>query len=133
MARIRASLRIMGKDLDPQEVSALLKLEPDEAHKRGDPRPGAKKGHSPYSEGLWCRHSRRDESATVAQHISALLEDTAGQGRELASLRAKGFELDLFIGVMIDGGNSDFQLPPALMERLAEFGLELAFDVYASG
>jgi len=60
--RARAALRLFAEDLDPSEVTRVLKLPPDHAHRKGDLRIGrTKKGkvqvYAPYPAGRWSMSS----------------------------------------------------------------------------
>jgi hypothetical protein len=75
------SFRMMGDDLDPLEITSFLGIEPDIAHKKGEPRIGkSKKGkiiqYAPFDSGMWSIESKplKDDDATLQEHIENILD-----------------------------------------------------------
>lgn len=131
-ARYSVSFRIVGRDLDPSEVSRLLGLERDEAHRAGDPRPsGLGRTYSAYSAGIWSLVSQVDQRMPPGDHAAGLLARLEGRGQVLRHIKELGYELDLLLGVFGDGtGNLGFSVDSRTMMALAEFGISLEVDVY---
>ena len=127
-----ASFRIMGGDLEPSEVSRCLALEPDEAHRAGDPRPSSSgRTYSAYSEGLWSLDSGIDPRMPPGDHAAGLLARLEGRGQALRQIKESGYEIDLFVGVFGNGtGNLGFSVDSKTMMALAELGIALEVDVY---
>jgi hypothetical protein len=131
MPRFTASFRIMGKDLDPEEISGALGLKPTQSHRRGDARPSAKgRAYAPFDEGLWSLASTRGDEAALDEHLDDLLPRLASRMPALDALKKEGLRRDVFIGVFSREGNFGYAISAANQSRLARLGVELSFDVY---
>jgi len=73
MVSTKASFRIMGKDLDPSDITNLLHLHPDQFHRCSDPNM-SKSGrrYADYTEGLWALDSSVDETRAIDEHQDAI-------------------------------------------------------------
>ncbi|MBI5624071.1 MAG: DUF4279 domain-containing protein [Elusimicrobia bacterium] len=121
----------MGAELDPDAVSRILKLQPSEAHRKGDARPASTaRKYAPFNEGLWCLSSELSEDRTLAEHLEALLGELAAHKKALAAIRKNGCRQDIFIGMFSGGGNQGFVLSLETLGRLHELGVEVNFDLY---
>lgn len=129
--KITASFRVMGAQLDPDEVSALLEIKPDLCHRRGDPHFGkGGRQYSDFSEGLW---SFRSDSATcgdVESHVEDITKRLNGRGDSIRRLLAAGLRAEIFIGVIGIVGNYGFSLRSDIVKAIGELGLEIDFDLY---
>lgn len=132
MPTFSVSFRVMGADLVPGEVSDLLGLKPDEAHRKGDPNIGRSgRRYSDFSEGLWALRSSADEGDPPDRHLSELLARLNGCAALLGELRRQGYRMDVFIGVFGIEGNSGFSIDPEISRKLGELGTKLEFDLYS--
>lgn len=128
---VAVGFRVMGHDLEPEEVSRLLGLEPTESHKRGDARIGRSGRHySDYSEGLWAWRPGVSETAPLSEHLLALLGVLEPKAATLKRLRKLGQRMDVFIGLFGPDSNFEFALSADLLERMGRLGIDLEFDVY---
>ena len=126
------SFRLMAKDLDPKEISQLLGMSPDDAHKRGDPNWGKQgRRYSDFSEGLWSLASDVSRDEPPAVHVKDITDRLAGCAEALDTLRLRGYRMDIFIGVFGLEGNSGFALPAEVCEVVGRLGIALDFDLYS--
>jgi hypothetical protein len=131
MPRFAVSFRIMGRVLDPDALSRILRIEPSEAHRKGDARPAsAGRDYAPFSEGLWCLNSELSEDRPLEEHLEALLTRIAVHKKDLAALKRKGCRQDIFIGSFANDANLGFTLSAETLSRLHELGIEVNFDLY---
>jgi Domain of unknown function (DUF4279) len=122
----------MGKDLDPEEISQLLGMSPDVAHKRGDPNWGKQgRRYSDFSEGLWSLKSALSRDQLPAEHIKDITDKLAGREEVLEILRQRGYRIDIFIGIFGADGNSGFDLPANISGVVGRLGINLEFDLYS--
>src|SRR5438874_1718264 len=100
MVSAKASFRIIGKDLDPSEITNLLKIHPDQFHRCGDPNI-SKRGcrYADYTEGLWALHSSVDETHAINEHLENLVTKLWKHRDLLQEFRNRGYRLDIFIGI----------------------------------
>lgn len=131
MPEFRASFRVMRTDLESAEVSNLLNLTPHHCHQRGDPRISRSgKRFSDFTEGLWELRAALDLSESLTTHLTVLANTLHERKAALVRLRELGYEMDIFVGVFDEGGNTTFTLESEVMRTLSRLGLEIVFDVY---
>jgi hypothetical protein len=123
------SLSIYGADLEPDEVTRLLGIEPDRTHRRGMLRPSGR----PYDLGMWSISMRGDNTTEpdVCAAIEMLLDRirVAPDVWRVAVTDAQTRRVN--VGLVLDAFNRDLDMRPDLLRRLAELGLELGLDIYA--
>ena len=131
MADITASFRVMSEDLDSDEVSRVLGLSPHHTHLRGSPRIGHS-GHrySDFSEGLWELRSVLGVSEPLDAHLRGLATILEVRKEALSRLRDLGHELDIFVGIFDEGGNTMIKLKAETLARISNIDVPLIFDVY---
>ena len=130
--RVSVSIRVAGDDLDPDEVTSTLLVQPSFSARKGD-RHTSSGREIMQRTGIWVfNFSGSAEEWTLGDAIGALLDRLPSDLRIWQSLASK-YRLDVFCGVYIEVWNRGFQLPPALMRRLADRGLSLGIDVYCDG
>lgn len=128
IARVRASLRVFGDALEPEEVSALLGHAPTRCHRKGDK--CGPNGASIEPTGAWILDSRISEKAEVEDHVESILAALSGDPDEWASLTER-FSASILCGIFLDQYNEGFELSPRLCKALAHRGLVIAFDIYS--
>jgi hypothetical protein len=123
------SLSITADDLDPDKVTRLLGIEPDEARRRGVP---AKNGR-PARFGAWSIRLRRDQTAEwdVGVAVGVLLDRVSASPEAWEQARVNA-NARVFLGLHLDSFNRGLALSTDLMRRLADFGLQLDIDIYAA-
>jgi hypothetical protein len=129
--KTKASFRVMGPELDPDEVTRLLGLEPDYAHRRGDANLGKSgRRYADFPEGLWKISSGAGEEATVEEHLLALLERIEPGQAGIARCHELGLRADVFVGLFAAGEPGGQGIGPETCRRLGELGLRLELDYY---
>ena len=128
IARVRASLRVLGDGLEPDEVSALLGRPPTRQHRKGDKIEGRADAVEPT--GAWILDSGLSEKVELEEHIEVLLGSLSNDSDEWASLTAR-FSASIHCGLFLDQYNEGFELSPRIAQALAERGLVAAFDIYS--
>ena len=130
LARAVATLRIFGDALDPAEVTRVLGVEPSTAERKGEAIAG-RSGHVRVAKtGRW--DLRLDECVpgdpdAQVQGLLARIRADIVVWRALASR----FDIDLFCGWFMAGGNEGVELSPATLLALGERGIRLGIDLYA--
>ena len=128
IARVRASLRVFGDSLEPEEVSALLGHQPTRCHRKGDK--CGPQGASIEPTGAWILDSRTSEKVEIEDHVESLLAIITSDHDEWASLTER-FSASILCSVFLDQYNEGFELSPRLCKALANRGLVIAFDIYS--
>lgn len=128
IARVRASLRVFGDVLEPEEVSALLGHPPTRSHRKGDK--CGPNGASVEPTGAWILDSRISEKNEVEDHVESILALLTSDHDEWSSLTER-FSASILCGIFLDQYNEGFELSPRLCKALANRGLVIAFDIYS--
>lgn len=123
------SLRIVGQDLDPLEISMLLGCEPTEAARTGDTLTRPNGRTRLVSKGFWRLRSER-QATDLADQIESLLAKLTKDIAVWQSLTER-FDVDLFCGLFLDATNRGVSLPAHLLTALGERRLRIGFDIYA--
>jgi uncharacterized protein DUF4279 len=133
MVSTKASFRIIGKDLDPSEITNLLHMHPDQSHRCGDPHM-SKLGrrYADYTEGLWAIDSSVDETQAIEAHLDALVTKLSKHRDLLQEFRNRGYRIDIFVGIFGIDDNMGLVLKNALLRRIMQLGVDLDLDLYPS-
>lgn len=129
VSKSEASLRFVGDDLDPDEITAKLGVTPGRGNRKGefDVLPSGKKVES--RTGVWSIKAPACEPADIDMQVMFLLQGTSDDldaWRDLAR-RYKG---EFFIGLFLDGGNEGMGIRPETLAAIGARGLELSLDIY---
>ena len=134
------SLSLAAEDLDPDEVTRLLGVEPDMTRRRGVRWPvGEREGMSaarvssyPARIGLWSIRLRPEQApeCDVEAAIARVLDRVAAVAPEAWRQACDGAKARISVALTLDAYNRGFGLGPALLRRVAELGLTLDLDVY---
>jgi hypothetical protein len=129
IARTVVTLRLFGDDLDPAEVSALLKAEPTAASRKGDVRISSSGREVISRTGSWRLNleDRRpgDLNGQLEELFSQLNPDLSVW--ECLSHR---FQCDVFCGLFMEESNEGEELLATTLVALGARGLKLALDIY---
>jgi len=130
IGRVRASLRVLGDSLEPEEVSALLGRPPTRMHRKGDPIAGKAGGDQVEPTGAWILDSGLSEKAELEEHIESMLGTLTNDSDEWDSLLAR-FTATVHCSLFLDRYNEGLELSPRISQALSERGLVIAFDIYS--
>lgn len=126
--KTKVTLRLMGDDLNPHEITQILGLEPTHAHRRGEPRAGPD-FKAPYGSGAWLltvEVLKPEGPNKATERLVDLLPNDPKLWIELASR----YDLSISYGIFFQGWNRGFDLSHGLLLRLALFQARLEFDLY---
>jgi hypothetical protein len=127
--RTYASLRIMNDDLDPEEISRQLGIQPTWAWRKGEPR-GARK--IPSRIGIWGLSTEVMQSRDIRRHLDWLIDQMIGKEEYLKQLQTQGYRMDVFC-YWLSNGQGGPTVSPKNMKGLANLGIELGFDFWMGG
>lgn len=134
------SLSLTADDLDPDEVTRLIGVEPDLTRRKGV--------RSPAPDGPWMSSNRLSSTPARRGHWSIELCPEAAPGRDVEEAVAEVLEriaavpteawrqasagtlARVFVAVTLDAYNRGFGFKPDLLRRIADLGLALDFDIY---
>ena len=128
--KTKVTFSIYGDDLDPLEITRIIRREPTRAHRRGEPSPGSE-GKRHHKSGAWLltvevKEPEGPEAAT--EKLLDLLPSDEGLWQRLS----KQYDLRVSYGIFFSGVNKGFGLSADLQRRLAKYHASLEFDLYAT-
>lgn len=125
--RSMAALRIFGDNLNPDEVSELLRCKPSESWKKG----GIINGTTLARTGRWSLDSNLPNEADIEEKVWDILKRVSANKEVWHSITTR-FRVDLFCGIFLESNNRGFGLSVRLMRKLSHLGIEIGFDVYGA-
>lgn len=124
------TLRIMGEDLVPADVSAVLRCSPDQAWSKGEEWVVAGQKRL-RSFGMWSIHGADTDGRGFERELLRLLDRISNDELVWDHLNAQ-FDVDVFCGVHLNAWNRGFSLSPLVLQRLAARRLRIDFDIYCN-
>ncbi|MBC8000305.1 MAG: DUF4279 domain-containing protein [Leptolyngbya sp.] len=126
-SRIHASFRITGADLNPEEITELLKITPTSTKKKGeisilDDNP------IPYS--LWLLESDAKASNKFKPHLNYLLDSLESKKNILIELKARNYNMSFSLYVLTKHENVEGHIDSETLRRIADLPCNLWFDIY---
>jgi hypothetical protein len=131
--RTVVALRIYGDDLDPEQVSSSLGIDPTSSQRKGQIFPPNSFGRQRVAPiGGWFLSSEGVvESTDIRRHFEWLLGQLESRATEIGALRASP-SVSIYISCIWwaskDGGGG-FVLAPEHLQKIGELGLECDFGV----
>jgi Domain of unknown function (DUF4279) len=132
LSEVRVGFRLIGDEVDPEVVAQEVALAPTEAHRKGDPRPtrwGARGLRWPT--GVWRLESELPASASLEEHLRALLDRLDPVAAGIRRCTARGWRADYFCGCFQADMNEGTDLAPETLGRIAALGAILSLDIYS--
>jgi hypothetical protein len=127
------SLRIMGDDLVPDEITALLGTSPTRAHRKGETGKhivGLKVGDVRVARsGMWMLKAHDREPEDMDSQIQELLNRMTTDFSVWRSITSR-FRVDLFCGLWMTGCDNGMTLCPQSLAALGERGIEMGLCIY---
>ena len=126
----RASVRIFGETLQPEEIEAKLGLKATRTHVKGQPR--SRRYNVPWRHSLWSLESPLSDDHDMADHLKWLLDRLEPRLDVIMALSAE-YRVDLFCGFSSGSGQGGFTLDSTTLARIAKLGVPLVVDLYPPG
>jgi hypothetical protein len=123
----RASLRISGDTLRPDEIGSLLGINPTKTRLRGGPRSSNSK--QVWADSLWLLQSPLGDDCEPVQHLEWLLNSLEPKAEIIKGL-ADRFRVEFFCGFSSENGQGGFTLNAQLLQRIARIGIAFSLDLY---
>jgi hypothetical protein len=123
------SLRILGDDLQPAEITQLLNCEPTHSQIKGEIIRHASGRERLVKFGGWWLDASRAEPEDLDGQIRWLMSqvsDDLGIWQHLTT----SYDVNLFCGLFMQSGNDGLSLSPETMLVLGKRGIELDLDIY---
>ena len=127
-----ATLHIFRDNLDPKELTNLLRLEPTHCQRKGDPYPTKNNPDKKYVIGGWFLSSEgKVDSNDSQKYLRWVLDQIAPQSTAFLRLHQEGYRIEISCYWSSRNGHGGPTLSPGIMAELSRLGIELWFDVYA--
>ncbi len=125
-----ATLRVMGDDLRPEEITRLLGCAPTKSQRKDEVIRHPKSGKERVARiGMWSLEAAdrvpSDPDAQVAEILAKLSPDL-----EVWRSITSSFRVDVFFGLFMKEWNEGLSLAPTTMVALGSRGIEADFDIY---
>ena len=130
----RISLDVIGDEIDPDEISAILGTQPTTAHRKGDSIHGRDGEFRRFAKsGRWSisTTSRGVDEPDFDASLRELL-DSLTDNLDIWKRLSQRFDTGLFCGIFLTNSNRGFTISPELMTALGDRDLYLGLDVYGA-
>lgn len=126
-----ATLRIMGDDLAPEEITKLLGCPSTKSQAKGE----VIRGKNTHREriantGMWQLTASDREPEDLNGQVLDLLSKLTPDLIVWSAIRQR-FKIDLFCGLFMKESNEGAVISPETLRFLGERGIELSLDIYA--
>jgi uncharacterized protein DUF4279 len=128
--QIAVTLNMFGDDLDPDEITRLLGVQPTRAARKGDQvRLGPDTAVVTQWTGVWYLSIERTSEYQLSEAIGMLLDRLPDDPQLWFDLN-KQYNMSLFCGLFLNQYSRESVLPPELLARVSARHLALSFDIY---
>ena len=130
ISRSTISIRVSGKNIDPNKVSQLLGCLPTLAAMAGDviTKPDGKT--RVVKNGFWHLKYGESDAIELEEKIDNLLGKLTNDLIAWETI-TRDYRVDIFCGLFCDNWNEGFWLTPKLLRKLGERNIEIGFDIYS--
>jgi len=126
----KASLRFLGDDLVPSEISFLLGQLPTQSEIKNNIRVGKATGQKrPAKSGGWRLKAPTQTDGDLDAQISALLGQLTNDLTVWRDLTAR-YKADVFCGLFLNTGADGLTMQPSTLQMLGDRGLKLEICIY---
>ncbi|HRY02308.1 MAG: DUF4279 domain-containing protein [Hyphomicrobiales bacterium] len=126
------SLRILGDDLEPEQVSSALGCRPVSSWRKGDIRKLRNGREATARTGTWIKSVDRKCPGDLNAQIIELMSAVSGSLEVWQSLTGR-FRADVFCGLFLSEANEGGEIAAQTLLALGSRGIALSFDIYAIG
>jgi len=128
--RSRAALRIIGDNLVPDTVTALLGCEPTLGYTKGQLRRTLSNGKEVLAKtGLWLLEAADSEPGNLDKQVSEMVGMMSHDMNVWAHL-SEQFEIEIYCGFFMEDSNEWFSVSAETLLALGERGIELVVEMY---
>ena len=119
-----ASLRVFGQNLDFESISAGLRLQPTNTHRKGD----VGRTSKPYDADLWSYTFPLDESKPLQEHIDGLWTRLKPHKEYILDLKRQS-KIDVFLGCRSSCEWAGVEVPHTSLEMFIELGVPFGLSI----
>ena len=122
----RVTLRVYTGEVDPEEVTAVLGLNPTAIHRAGGSRPGQRK----TVNGWFFGSAQHVDSRDSRRHIDWLLSHISPRKHLIHGLIGRGVKADICCFWSSKQGHGGPTLSRVQLIGLADLGIDFWYDIY---
>lgn len=124
-----AVLRIHSEDSSLEEITNLLKINPDNFLVKGSKAVPSNPKSYVRPANMWLLESDLEPTEPLEEHITRLIEFIESRVNDLRKL-IETCEMDIFCGCFFENYSSYFSLSPQLLERITILPVKLIIKIY---
>ncbi len=129
ISRTKATLRISGEDLLPEDITNSLGGFPSHAQMRGE-EIKAPSGNTRVAKfGMWRLSATEQEPGDLDYQVSEILDQLTNNLNAWQEL-ADNYKIDLFCGIFMESDMEGISLSPESLQKLGERNILLDLDIY---
>jgi len=130
ISKTKATLRIQGEDLIPEDITNMLGCQPTHSQEKGEALVGKNTGRKREAKfGMWRLSASAeipgDLNAQITEIISMLSQDI-NCWIELSD----NYDIDLFCGLFMEKGMEGIDISAKNLKALGQRHIELSLDIY---
>ena len=126
--KAKASIRLFGDNLDPDEITRLLKCDPTEAYKKDQIIKTAISQRT-VETGMWSLKTEKNSNQTLEEQILELLEKLS-KDLEVWSKLSERFEISIYCGAWLKVWNRDIWFSNDALKQIADRKLRIGLAIY---
>lgn len=128
MTTISAELAVYGDDLNPEQFTSVLGVQPTKTWLRGDIR--NRRTNAVFDYGCW-KTCTDESNSSLEEHLRALYQRFADKADLISEFADEhGCEIELSVIVKIVEESPDISLSKDAVDWLCGLGARLDFDIY---
>jgi hypothetical protein len=128
---VHVTLRFVGDGVDPQLVTAMLRLQPTRSGRTGESETRGKLGRSyRVRANFWLLDSQLAPGTPLGPQLSELMDALQAANGDLAQLIGRGYEPEFFCSVLTEHPDVSFAIQPRVLERIGQANIRLRLDLY---
>lgn len=128
----KASLQIIGDDLNPNEITRLLCCTPTDSQSKGDERVGKRSGHTHIAGfGSWSLKAPEQQPGDLDAQINWLMAAVTNDLDTWQSIAAR-YRIRLFCGLFMDQWNDGESISAASLLALGARHIQMDLDIYGA-
>ena len=130
LSKTVATLRFVGDDLWPDEITARLGRAPSKSETKGDEWKRPNGSIRIAKSGSWRLEADDREPGNLDAQVAELLSVLTDDLTVWADLTSR-FRADIFCGLFLDEGNEGISLAPQTLAMLGARNLTIGLDIYS--
>lgn len=128
--RTKVSLRVIGDDLLPEDITDMLGCEPSYTQHKGQLITGKKTGRQREAKfGMWRIEAPEECPGDLNLQISSILDMLSSDLNRWVEL-SDNYDIDLFCGLFMQKEMEGIDISPKNLLALGQRGIELGLDIY---